>query len=142
MDAWEFSLKGNKQWDKTVQTARRPPRAPGRLQEDEGGGSERHAGWDILERPGQAVPGLWSRSWHSCSVSWNWRQASSRMELLLAGARPPSSQAPPGLSLRRLGARSMGSELKELSRSAQLVEVTAAPTPRHRTFRPGNALAH
>ena len=26
-----------------------------------------------------------SRSWHSCSVSWNCRQASSRMELLRGG---------------------------------------------------------
>ena len=77
-------MKGNKQRDKTVQTSREATEGPGRLQKTKeaavapAGLSARMA-WAKLSRAWR------SRSWHSCSVSWNWRQASSRMELLRGG---------------------------------------------------------
>ena len=53
----EFSLKGNKQWDKTVQTSREATEGPRAPSEDEGGGSGAR-GAERSRGLGQAVPGL------------------------------------------------------------------------------------
>lgn len=121
-------MKGNKQWDKTVQTSREATEGPRAPSEDKGGGSgarraERSSGL------GQAVPGLAVQVVALLQCVLELAAGLLQDGAAARGPGLPVARLHPGLGLRRLGAR--GARVRAqgaVEVPAQLVEVTAAPT--------------